>query len=239
MRGFEHNRACNLALGRDANLFRAAVGGSFEASLAHHRFLGYFRNARGNHLTFFSVISVSDVRNAHLTAMNSHVEDAMGGGSGCSRHEKKPNAAASGKQAGMPSPSAVNRRASERKGIRMAAFAKVTPLLLVVHRSALGFLTFGIGRIDCDCAAFAIGRDHNMGRKDNLTAFFGSYVERPGVKLFHRPRVLIRIARRGIIFPVELAGPLTMRSRPVRRGAINGDFYAVTGSLVDNRVVLG
>ncbi len=62
---------------------------------------------------------------------------------------------------------------SERKGITpMAAFEEMIPLLLVVHCGALVFLALCIGSIGCDRAALAIGRDHNVGRKNNLTAFF-------------------------------------------------------------------
>ena len=46
------------------------------------------------------------------------------------------------------------------------------PLLLVVHSGALVFLALCIGSVDCDRAALAIGRDHNVGRQNNLTAFF-------------------------------------------------------------------
>jgi hypothetical protein len=62
---------------------------------------------------------------------------------------------------------------SDRKGITpMAAFEEMIRLLLVVHRGALVFLALCIGSIDCDRAALAIGRDHNVGRKNNLSAFF-------------------------------------------------------------------
>jgi hypothetical protein len=61
----------------------------------------------------------------------------------------------------------------ERKGITpMAAFKEMIPLLLVVHCGALVFLAVCIGSIGCDRAALAIGRYHNVGRKNNLTAFF-------------------------------------------------------------------
>lgn len=59
---------------------------------------------------------------------------------------------------------------SERKGITpMAAWI---PLLLVVHCGALVFLALCIGSMDRDRAALAIGRDHNVRRQNNLTAFF-------------------------------------------------------------------
>src|ERR1035437_825642 len=62
---------------------------------------------------------------------------------------------------------------SERKGITpMAAFEGMIPLLLVVHCGALVFLALCIGSIGCDRAALAIGRDHNVGCKNNLPAFF-------------------------------------------------------------------
>lgn len=61
----------------------------------------------------------------------------------------------------------------ERKGIAaMAVLEEMIPLLLVVDCGALVFLTLGIGSIDCDGAALAIGRDHDVGRKNNLAAFF-------------------------------------------------------------------
>jgi hypothetical protein len=46
------------------------------------------------------------------------------------------------------------------------------PLLLVVHCGAFVFLALCIGSIDCDRAALAVGCDHNVGRQNNLTAFF-------------------------------------------------------------------
>src|SRR5947209_17330935 len=113
-----------------------------------------------------------------------------------------------------------------------------TRLLLVVHGSALVFLALCVGCIHCDRAALAIGRDHDVGGENDLPTFFRRYVERPGVHLFHRPRLLVRISGGGIIFPIKLTGPLTVRGAPVRRGAINGDFYAVPGRLIDNGVVL-
>jgi hypothetical protein len=54
----------------------------------------------------------------------------------------------------------------------MAAFEEMIPLLFVVHCGALVFLALCIGSIGCDRAALAVGRDHNVGRKNNLTAFF-------------------------------------------------------------------
>ena len=61
----------------------------------------------------------------------------------------------------------------ERKGIiSMAAFEEMIVLLLVVHQGALVCLALGIGSVGCDRAALAVGRDHNVGRKHNLAAFF-------------------------------------------------------------------
>ena len=54
----------------------------------------------------------------------------------------------------------------------MATFEEMIRLLLVVHCGALVFLALSIGSVDCDRAALAIGRDHNVGRQNNLTAFF-------------------------------------------------------------------
>lgn len=74
---------------------------------------------------------------------------------------------------------------SERKGIiPMAAPGEMIPLLLVVHCCALVFLALCIGSVDCDRAALAIGGDHDMGRENNLPAFFGCYMERAVVSLF-------------------------------------------------------
>ena len=61
----------------------------------------------------------------------------------------------------------------ERKGITpMAAFEEMIPLLLVVHCGGLVFLALRIGSSGCDRATLAIGCDHNVGRKNYLTAFF-------------------------------------------------------------------
>jgi len=67
----------------------------------------------------------------------------------------------------MPSRSEASGRAS----LRLAAFEEMILLLLVVHCGALVFLALCIGSIGCDRPALAIGRDHNVGRKNNLTAF--------------------------------------------------------------------
>ena len=67
----------------------------------------------------------------------------------------------------------------------MAALGEMIPLLLVVHCSALVFLALCVGSVDCNRAALAIGRDHDMGRENNLPAFFGRYMERAVVNLFN------------------------------------------------------
>src|SRR5438128_5689232 len=62
--------------------------------------------------------------------------------------------------------------------------AALPSLLLVVHCSALVLLALRIGSIDCHRAALTVGRDHDVGRENNLTAFFGRYVNRVVVNLF-------------------------------------------------------
>src|SRR5439155_20518930 len=42
----------------------------------------------------------------------------------------------------------------------------------------------------------------------------------------------------GVVFPVELSRPLVMRELTIVVGAIHRDFHVVTGSLIDNCVVL-
>ncbi len=63
--------------------------------------------------------------------------------------------------------------------------AREIPLLLVVDRSALVFLALGVGSIDGDRAALSVGRDHYMSRENNLPTFFGYYMQRPLIDLFH------------------------------------------------------
>jgi hypothetical protein len=62
---------------------------------------------------------------------------------------------------------------SERRGItRWQHSRRSSLLLLVIYCGALVFLALCIGSVDCDRAALAIGRDHHVGRENNLTAFF-------------------------------------------------------------------
>jgi hypothetical protein len=80
----------------------------------------------------------------------------------------------------MPSRSEVSGRAS----LPMAMLGEMIPLLLVEHFSPRVFLALCVGSVDCDRAAFAVGRDNDMGRENNLPAFFGYYMERAVVNLF-------------------------------------------------------
>ena len=80
----------------------------------------------------------------------------------------------------MPSRSEVSGRAS----LRWERQGEMIPRLLVIHCCALVFLALCIGSVDCDRAALAIGCDHDMGRENNLPAFFGRYMERAVVNLF-------------------------------------------------------
>src|ERR1700736_4806505 len=119
-------------------------------------------------------------------------------------------------------------RQTGRKGINaIASFREKIPLLLVVDKRALDFLTLRIGSARCDRSSFAIRRYHSSAADRNLSAFLDSKLQRVIVNLFVRPHIGIRIAGDRIVLAVELTGPLVMRRLSVAGGAVDRDFYAV------------
>src|SRR5207248_282055 len=99
--------------------------------------------------------------------------------------------------------------------------------------------TLRIGACDGDSAALAIGGDNQSAGHGNFSGFFYGHLQVVVVDFPVGAHVLRGVARDGIIFVVELAGPLVVGRFTVRVDPVDGDFHAVTGRRVDDGLVLG
>ena len=113
------------------------------------------------------------------------------------------------------------------------------PLLLVVDGGVGEFFALGVCPGDGNGAALAIGRDNQSAGHGDFAGFLHGHLQVVIVDFPVGAHVLRGVAGDGIIFVVELAGPLVVGGLTIRVDSVDCDFDAVTGRRVDDGLVLG